>query len=254
MTSAEINALLRKRYAHPEWALCFEVANATGSNARRYADAVAMNLFPSRGLTLHGFEIKVSKSDFRNEIAKPEKSAPVQQYCDHWWIVAPAHAVDEDMLPKTWGWLRVDGAKLVQVKPAPDLDAKPVTRQFMAALVRRANEVDAAEVDKLVRDRIAALREQDETRLQRLVAERSRKGDEAVKTLEELRARLGSEDRWNMLDHGAIAQAVKMIQSAGLFGTYGGLREVELSLRLAHERVAKALDAVVGDVAKEPAE
>ena len=58
----------------------------------RYADAVAMNLFPSRGLALHGFEIKVSKSDFKSEIENPEKSVPVQQYCDHWWIVAPAEA------------------------------------------------------------------------------------------------------------------------------------------------------------------
>lgn len=36
-TSAHIRALLRTRYAHPEWALCFEVANGTGAVARRYA-------------------------------------------------------------------------------------------------------------------------------------------------------------------------------------------------------------------------
>lgn len=253
-TSADIRALLRKRYAHPEWALCFEVANATGAGARRYADAVAMNLFPSRGLALHGFEIKISKSDFRNELLNPEKSAPVQQYCDHWWIVAPSHAVDEDMIPKTWGWLRVDGAKLVQVKAAPDLDAKPVTRQFLAALVRRANEVDAGEVDKLVRDKVDALRQEDEKRFERKVAERSRKGDEAVKALEELRQRIGSDEGWRMLDSEAIARAVKLVQTAGVLGTYGGIRELERSTRRAADQIAKALDAVVGKELKEAAE
>ena len=253
-SSADIRALLRKRYAHPEWALCFEVANGTGATARRYADAVAMNLYPSRGLSLHGFEVKISKSDFRNEIANPEKSVAVQQYCDHWWVVAPAHAVDEDLIPKTWGWLRVDGAKLVQVKAAPDLEAKPVTRQFVAALVRRANEVDAGEVDKLVRDKVDAMRQEDEKRFERKVAERSRKGDEAVKALEELRQRIGSDESWRLLDHEAVAKAVKLVQTAGVLGTYGGIRELERSTRRAADTIAKALDAVVGKELKEAAD
>lgn len=253
-TAADVRALLRKRYAHPEWALCFEVANGTGAAARRYADAVAMNLFPSRGLALHGFEIKVSKSDFRSEIAKPEKSVDVQQYCDHWWIVAPAEAVDETLLPKTWGWMRVDGARLVVAKQAPELEAKPVTRTFMAALVRRANEVDAAEVDKLVRDKVDAIRQDDEKRFERRLNERARKGDEAVKALQELRERIGSEDHWRMLDNEAVAKAVKLVSTAGVLGTYGGIRELERSTRRAADQIAKALEAVVGKETAEAAE
>ena len=58
-SAADIHAALRLRYAQPEWAIMFEVANGTGAAQRRYADAIAMNLFPSRGLCVHGFEVKV---------------------------------------------------------------------------------------------------------------------------------------------------------------------------------------------------
>ncbi len=253
-TATSIRALLRKRYTHPEWALCFEVANATGAGARRYADAVAMNLFPSRGLSLHGFEIKTSKSDFRSEIDNPEKSVPVQQYCDYWWIVAPAHAVDESLLPETWGWLRVDGTKLVQVKAAPYLEAKPVTREFMAALVRRANEVDASEVNKLVHDKVQELRAEDEKSFNRRLAERSRRGDEAIQALEDLRKRIGSDDGWRSLDNAAVARAVKLVQNAGVLGTYGGIQELERSVRRAADQIAKAIQAVAQDQFEEAAE
>lgn len=244
-TSADIRALLRKRYQHPEWALCFEVANATGTNARRYADAVAMNLFPSRGLAIHGFEIKISKSDFMSEISKPEKSVAVQQYCDHWWIVAPASAVDETLLPKTWGWLRVDKDKLVAAKQAPDLEAKDVTRSFMAALVRRANEIDAGEVEKLVQDKVQFMRAEDEKRFERRVSERTRKGDDAIKALEELKTKLGT-DGWRLLDSDEIARAVKLVQEAGLTRTYSGLRGLEKSMQVATKQLTKALDGVMG--------
>lgn len=254
ISSAAIRALLRKRYQHPEWALCFEVANATGAGQRRYADAVAMNLFPSRGLSLHGFEIKTSKSDFKSELANPEKSAPVQQYCDHWWIVAPAHAVDESLLPSTWGWLRVDGAKLVQVKAAPYLEAKPVTREFMAALVRRANEVDASEVNKMVHDKVQELRDHDAKRFERELAARSRRGDEAIQALDDLRKRIGSDDGWRSLDNAAIARAVKLVQTAGVLGTYGGIQELERSVRRAADQIARAMQAVAANEIKETAE
>lgn len=245
ITATDVRALLRKRYQHPEWALCFEVANATGTNARRYADAVAMNLFPSRGLAVHGFEIKVSKADFMSEIANPEKSAAVQQYCDHWWIVAPANAVDESLLPATWGWLRVDGTKLVAAKSAPALEAKPVTRAFMAALVRRANEVDAGEVAKLVHDKVEAYRKLDNDRFEREVSSRTRKGDEAIKALNDLRDKLG-DDNWRLLDNDEIVRAVKLVRESGLTRTYSGMRDLERSMKLATSRLSKALDGVLG--------
>ena len=55
-TSDDAKAALRLRCRPPEWALFFEVADSTGlAGHGRYLDAVAMNLYPSRGLELHGF-------------------------------------------------------------------------------------------------------------------------------------------------------------------------------------------------------
>jgi hypothetical protein len=65
--SASMEGLLAARYCAPAWAIFYEVANATGANGSRYADAVAMSLYPSRGLELHGFEVKKSRWDWVRE-------------------------------------------------------------------------------------------------------------------------------------------------------------------------------------------
>jgi len=51
--------LLQKRFPSEEYACLPQVRNATGySSVIRTADAIAMSLWPSRGLDLHGFEFK----------------------------------------------------------------------------------------------------------------------------------------------------------------------------------------------------
>ena len=73
--TGELTSLLRARYAKKgrrhQWIFLTNVRDTTGrpkGSRRRYADAVAMNLWPSKGLALHGFEIKVSRSDFLTEL------------------------------------------------------------------------------------------------------------------------------------------------------------------------------------------
>ncbi len=240
LTSSDINVFLRLRYAPPEYALCFEVANATGSNVRRYADAVAMCLYPSRGLALHGFEVKVSKGDFLREIENPDKSIAVQQYCDFWWLVAPAEAVDESLIPITWGWLKATKDGLTAIKNAPRLEAKATSRDFLAAMVRRANEADNAEVTKLVEMRVAAARERDQEHIERMVKARTQRGQEAIEQLDKLRAAIGK-DSWDALDEKEIAAAVKAVRRAGIFATYSGLKDLTQSLKHAAQSVEEAL-------------
>ncbi|HXF53365.1 MAG TPA: hypothetical protein VNK52_04505 [Hyphomicrobiaceae bacterium] len=245
-TAAEVKALLRRRYAPPEWALCFEVANATGGVADRYADAVAMNLYPSRGLTLHGFEIKVSKSDFLAEVRDPDKSVAVQQYCDYWWLVAPKSAVDVTLLPEAWGWLAVETNRLRAVKPAPRLAAKPIDRAFLAAMVRRAHAIDQAEFDAAVRrvvaEHTARINERVQSEVQRLTVE----ARAAIEKLERLKTRIGTAD-WDMLDADDIARAVKMVRMSGVTGNYDGLRGLHAQMERATRRLREALDVMTGE-------
>lgn len=149
MTEAEILDVLVKRYPEPAWAFIPHVPNATGAVATRTADAMAMSLWPSRGLELHGFEIKCSRSDWLRELKTPHKADPLFAYCDRWWVVTPKvrkgfnagpDIVEDGELPPTWGLLRIDGGKCAVHVEAPKLAPKPLDRKFLAAILRRAWE------------------------------------------------------------------------------------------------------------------
>jgi hypothetical protein len=137
---------MRKRYPSNAYALLFEVGNATGFGCNRHADALAVSLWPSRGLDVIGFEFKASRSDWVKERDTPEKSEAVLQFCDQWYLVASDESiVQPGELPDTWGMFTLTGqGTLKAVKVAPKLEAKPWTREFVAAVMRCAADPVAA--------------------------------------------------------------------------------------------------------------
>lgn len=140
--AAALYRLLERRYPDSQYALFPEVADSTGYGQSRWADAVAFNLWPSRGLEISGFEIKVSRSDWLSELKDHEKSSAVQRYCHRWWIVAGSRKlVKPEELPSTWGLLVPRGKDGLEAKvQAPLLKPKKITRKFVAAVMRRAAE------------------------------------------------------------------------------------------------------------------
>jgi hypothetical protein len=138
--SEALRALLRKRYDPAAWALFEEVRNAAAHKSVRTADAVAMSLWPSRGLHIHGFEIKSSRKDWLNELKSPEKAEPIMRYCDFWWLVAPRDVAVDSEIPKTWGWMVPHGNTLKIVKDAPKLEPQPLDCSFVAVLLKNAQE------------------------------------------------------------------------------------------------------------------
>lgn len=166
MTSDHVRGLLRDRYCKKfgqggEFAFFTEVQSGVGG--RRYADVIAMSLFPSRGLSIHGHEIKVSRSDWLRELKNAAKAEDLVRHCDYWWVVAPQGIVADDELPEGWGLMEVtkNGRGLKAKVKAPKLERDgPVDRAFVAALLRRSVEqVEMAQRD--VRDQ--AYREARET-------------------------------------------------------------------------------------------
>ncbi len=144
-TEHDLCLMLAKRYSAPAWAFFRGVRNSTGhTRTPRTADALAIGLYPSRGLSVHGFEVKSQRADWHRELAKPTKSEAVQQYCDYWWVVAADKTIVDvaaGELPKTWGLLVPrKGGVLVTVVDAPQLEPKPLDRRFIAAICRRAHE------------------------------------------------------------------------------------------------------------------
>ena len=139
--SEAIREVMRARFCAPKWALCFEVQDATGMRATRSADAIAMALWPSLGLELIGFEFKVSRADWLRELKDPSKAETFKRFCDRWYLVTTSRdIVHPGELPAGWGWLVVKGDRVYTITTAPPLQPEPVSRAFLAALLRRADE------------------------------------------------------------------------------------------------------------------
>ena len=140
ITSSDIRAGMSKRWSAPEWAIMWEVGEGTGAQSGRYADAVMMSLWPSRGLELHGVEIKISRSDWKREAADPTKAEAVAKYCDRWWIHTPLGVVaDMSEMPPAWGLREFDGKSWRTVREAEKTQSVQVSRPFLAAMLRRAD-------------------------------------------------------------------------------------------------------------------
>lgn len=141
LTAANVISALAERHPHPEWVFLREVRNGTGwTRVTRSADALAISCWPSRGIHVHGFEVKVSKSDWKREKVDPEKAEEIASRCDYWWVAAPAGLVPLDEVPVNWGLLEVaeDGKKIKQARAATMLARREMTPQFFASIVRRA--------------------------------------------------------------------------------------------------------------------
>ncbi|MDR8394988.1 hypothetical protein NE850_01445 [Paraburkholderia sp. USG1] len=238
MRTHDVSAVLRTRFCGPEWALFFEVGDATGGRHNRWADAVAINLYPSRGLEINGFEIKVSRGDWLRELKNPEKSAPVQRYCDRWWIVCPPAVIAPGELPPTWGHYEIQpGGKIRQIVAAPKLTAQPVTRDFVAAMLRRASELDSRLVGAAVDVEIKRLRDGDEKRIAREIESRTSHTTELKARIAEIE-RVSGIQITSWCNSEEIGKAVRAVMASGALKTYGGVK----ALREHAQRIVEQCD------------
>lgn len=145
-TEAGVLNLLRERHAAqagngPEWAYMEKVRNRSGFDATRTADAMALSLWPSRGHELHGYEVKVSRSDWRSELKDGAKADAWHGIVDRWWIAAPSGVVPRDELPATWGLIEASNSgKLRVAVQAPLLTTERATikRDLLVPILRAA--------------------------------------------------------------------------------------------------------------------
>jgi hypothetical protein len=113
-----------------------QVASSTGG-ANNIADIMILGAWHSSGNLLEGFEVKVSRADWLNEVKNPQKCLPSKQYCHKWWLViADASMVKEGELPDDWGMMAVDNGSLKIIKKAPLLEPVPIAMDFLASLLR----------------------------------------------------------------------------------------------------------------------
>jgi hypothetical protein len=240
-----IRKALAAKYCAPEWATFYEVAERTGGGCRS-ADAIAMNLYASRGLRVHGFEIKASRSDWQRELKDPTKADPIMRHCDHWWIAARPGIVLDGELPPTWGLLELTGNGLRQKVAAPKLDAQPMERPFIAALLRRAADRAARELHEAAEAKIVKEREAIEERIRREVERRTQQHSDLATAVAEFEEASGLKiQRYG--DMKGMGEAVKMLQEMGITRAWGGVRGIALSARKFADQVDALLPARTKD-------
>ena len=139
--------LLRKRYSTkpgngPRYVFAEHVRNYCGfagyrtTTPLRTADALAVDLWPSSNNAVHGFEVKVSRSDWLTELKDPEKAESFKRHCAHWWLVVPDANIVRDDLPGGWGLLVVAGDTLRVKRRAPQLQPEPMPMEMVASWLR----------------------------------------------------------------------------------------------------------------------
>lgn len=139
METSQVVKLLHKKFPSGQYALFTEVRNAAGFGADRSADAICMNLWPSRGLEVWGFEIKVSRADFMKELKDPKKAEAFMKYCDRWYLLLGDEKIaDIAEVPPTWGLMVCKNNTIKTIREAPKLQAEPMSRSFIAAMFKRA--------------------------------------------------------------------------------------------------------------------
>lgn len=136
-----MDKFLRAHFAPPHFAFLSQVRNGTGFRRKttRTADAMAMGTWPSRGIHLHGIEVKVDYQDFKRELANPEKAEDIAKYCHFWWMAVTHEKVAPiDQVPAGWGLLVVseDCETLRVARPATISKPEAPDHLMLASMLR----------------------------------------------------------------------------------------------------------------------
>lgn len=243
ITADDIRDAMEKQWPAAQWAIMWEVRETTGFANCRSADAVMFTLWPSMGFKRHGVEIKVSRADWKKELADPTKAEAIAKYMDEWWIHAcPGVVHDISEIPPAWGLRIWDGVKWRTAKKAEKTDALDIDRELMASILRRSDAVMKSMVEKQsrnARDYAAKLIKQAEDRVAGDVKQRV---GELTKESKDLRDQLANFEkhsgfkvnRWNP-DMAKVGKAAYYINQL----SQSTNRDLARSLREA----ADALDA-----------
>lgn len=232
MTSDMVLDGIYRRHKSPEWSNFAEV----GISDSRRVDAVCVNTWASTGFAVHGFEIKVSRSDFLNEMKDISKWQKFGQFCNFFWLAAPKGLVDVSELPEKWGLMELQKNGLRIKKQAPQLDQKPISNLFLAALLRNQTNRLQRSIDQQA-EKIAEIKANGRMREIQCQEERlERDRSELNKAQSEFENEFGINCRH--FRGGEIKQAVKIAKK--LIYHTGGIRSI---CQLIHAAKQAAIEA-----------
>lgn len=149
-------------YVGRQYVIAEHVATTPGGShdSARIADAIVLDTWsaPHSEITetererrewrercsIHGFEVKVSRSDWLTELADPEKAEAWAKHCHYFWLVASDRSIVRDDLPAGWGLLVPHGVSLrVAVKPVRR-DPTPMPFSRIVSIARAVQKTEVA--------------------------------------------------------------------------------------------------------------
>lgn len=245
-TAVEMRAALARHFSEPQSAIVFEVAQSTGFGANRHVDAIAMDLWPSRGLFLHGIEIKVDLYDWRRELKDPAKAEELARFCDFFWIAAPRGVVPLEEIPPAWGLFELDKDKLTATRAAAKTDAQNLDRGFVAALLRAAGRgLHPDSVEAQVEEMRQRLESEFDDKLEAALARRAERADSDAAAWNDLCSAmpaLESDALRQWLGNDEVKKAVRAVYAAGIAQTWSGLADLRSGLDKAVQKIQAGLD------------
>jgi len=161
MRTGELTQMVISKYGaefdkyHNKHVALTQVRGGTGwgNGSDTTSDVMVLGSWPSSGQLLEGFEVKVSRADWLNEVKCNGEKAQNKCFCDKWWLViADESMVKEGELFDDWGMMAVVDGKLKVIKEAPPLTPKQMTKEFVSSLLRH-NEKEYIPID-VVNDRV----------------------------------------------------------------------------------------------------
>lgn len=230
-TSQEMMTLLENTFQAPEYAVFEQVANSTGFSGTRYADAMVMGLWPSRGLTLIGIEIKVDRSDWLSELKNPKKADDMAKFCDGWAVVAPAGCVQEGELPDTWGLYVPARVALSCKKAPPKLVAEPMTREFLAALLRRGQEANKHLAERMCASTIQNAKKEIAITVREQVDRNNREYLDLRRNLDLIKKRTGIDLLSGHWRTDEIVAVIRFAVGSSIFNSYHGIQQLTESMK-----------------------
>jgi hypothetical protein len=196
-TERDICAALHRRYNPPsngrpgEGYVCIEEARSgagfQGNNGQ--CDFLAINTWQSRGLTVIGHEIKVSRTDLLKELAQPEKAEQFGRFCHMWWLVMPSelYAKMDHQVPTAWGVLTAsDKGRLTEAqKPQRNRTPDAVPVWWWIGWLAQIDRQHKRQLPSLVQEALRPERERMQAFMDNHMERRAAAQDE--QTLERLR-------------------------------------------------------------------
>lgn len=242
--------MMRNAMAHqwkaPAHAIMWEVGDATGARHSRLADAVIMGLWPSRGIDLQGIEIKTYRSDWLRELKDPAKAEQISRYCDYWWVHAAPDVVKIEEVPAGWGLRIYDGRIWTTPVDAERRKAEPLSREFLAALLRRSDQQATKDAKRIADQSLAGEREAIERRIEQGVRERTRLNSSLVTVAEEFEKATGLNIE-ELTKYGAATHAARMtaaLMKQDLHNPYSGFEWLVKQLRQTADATAEVMASI----------